>query len=209
MNGPGGSCISLNNVFVTQLSGHYINVYELGGKLINCVGDEGNGEFQFKHPYGLDVSFSNNNIYVCDCYNHRIQILTKELNYHSMLGIDLLKYPRDVKVTRDVLVLAENDPCMFIFNSDHVLTNRLVTRGDGKQTYYPCCFEIDRKYNIIMSDYWNHCVYVFNSKGEQIRKFGKDGQCIGEFYHPCGVALDNTGRIIVVCDKDTNCLQFF
>ena len=56
------------------------------------VGDEGNGEFQFKHPYGLDVSSSNNNIYVCDCYNHRIQILTKELNYHSLLGIDLLNY---------------------------------------------------------------------------------------------------------------------
>ena len=60
-----------------------------------------------------------------------------------------------------------------------------------------------------MSDYRNHCVYVFNQEGEQIHKFGKEGQGIGEFYQPCGVALDNTGRIIVVCEKDTNCLQFF
>ena len=127
-----------------------------------------------------------------------------------MLGIDLLKYPHDVKVTRDrVLVLAGSDPCMFIFNSDHVLTNRLITRGDGKQTDFPFCFDIDREYNIIMSDHSNHCVYVFNQEGEQIHKFGKEGQVIGEFYRPCGIALDNTGHIIVVCEKNTNCLQFF
>ena len=210
MNGPMGICISQNNVFVTQYTSHCINMYELEGKLIKNVGSDGNGEAQFNHPFGIDVSDRTNNIYVCDCYNHRIQILTDELKYHSMLGIYLLRRPLDVKVTRDrVLVLAKSDPCMFLFNSDHVLTNRLITRGDGGQTNTPCCFDIDIEYNIIMSDYWNHCVYIFNQEGEQIHKFGKEGQGIGEFYHPWGIALDNTGHIIVVCVKKTNCLQFF
>ena len=208
MNGPVGICISQNMVFVSQR--HYINMYELEGKLIKSVGSEGNGEVQFKYPRGLDVSDRTNNIYVCDCNNHRIQILTEELKYHSMLGIDLLKSPRDVKVTRDrVFVLALSDPCMFVFDSDHVLTNRLITSGVGEQANNPHCFDIDREYNIIMSDYSNHCVYVFNQEGEQIHKFGKEGQDIGEFYKPWGIALDNTGLIIVVCRKDTNCLQFF
>ena len=80
----------------------------LEGKLIKSVGSEGNGRTQFYHPRGLDVSDRNNNIYVCDCFNHRIKILTEELMYHSMLRIDMLEYPRDVKVTRDrVLVLDE------------------------------------------------------------------------------------------------------
>ena len=210
MNKPVGICISQNKVFVTQYNGHCINMYELEGKLIKSVGSEGNGEAQFKNPNGLDVSDRNNNIYVCDWNNHRIQILTEELKYQSMLGVDLLKYPRDVKVTQDrILVLDSSDPCMFVFNSDHVLTNRLITRGDGKQTNIPSRFDIDREYNIIMSDARNHCVYVFNQEGEQIHKFGKEGQGIGEFYQPYGIALDNAGRIIVVCDKDTNCLQFF
>ena len=210
MNEPVGICISQNKVFVTQWSGHCINMYEIEGKLIKSVGSEGNGETQFNCPHGLDVSDRNNNIYVCDCSNHRIQILSEELKFHSMLGIDLLKYPYDVKVTRDrVLVLAVSNPCMFVFNSDHVLTNRLITRGVGKQTSNPLCFDIDREYNIIMSDTRNHCVYVFNQEGEQIHKFGKEGQGIGEFYHPYGIALDNTGRVIVVCEKNTNCLQFF
>ena len=210
MNKPFGICVSQNNVFVTQLISHCINMYELEGRLIKSVGSEGNGGAQFNKPLGLDVSDRTNDIYVCDYCNDRIQILTEELKYHSMLGIDLLRRPRDVKVTRDrVLVLDQSDPCMFVFDSDHVLTNRLITRGVGKQTNKPFCFDIDREYNIIMSDCNNNCVYVFNPEGEQIHKFGKEGQGIGEFYHPWGIALDNRGHIIVVCEKDTNCLQFF
>ena len=210
MNQPMGICISQNTVFVTQYDSHCINMYELEGKLIKSVGSKGNGEAQFKYPHGLDVSDRTNNIYVCDFNNNRIQILTEELKYHSMLGINLLRHPHDVKVTRDrILVLACSDPCMFVFDSDHVLTNRLITRGVDKQTNSPRCFDIDREYNIIMSDRENHYVYVFNQEGEQIHKFGKEGQGIGEFYCPRGIALDNTGRIIVVCHKNTNCLQFF
>ena len=210
MNDPRGVCVFQNTVFVTQYRGHCVNMYELEGKLIKSVGSNGNGKAQFFFPCGIDVSDRNHNIYVCDYSNNRVQILTEELKYHSMLGIGLFTYPRDIKVTRDrVLVLDESDPCMFIFNSEHLLINRIITRGSGKQTNNPYSFDIDRDYNIMMSDISNDCVYVFNKEGEQIHKFGKRGQGIGEFSSPYGIVLDNTGRIIVVCQKDTNCLQFF
>ena len=211
MNKPRGICISLNKVIVTQYSGHCMNVYELGGKLVKSIGCEGSGEGQFKYPHGLDVSDRNNNIYVCDYDNNRVHIFTEDLKFHSMLGIGVLKCPRDVKVPRDrVLVLDESDPCLFVFSSDHVLTNILITRGNAKQTNSPYCFDIDREYNIIMSDYSNrHCVYVFSQEGEQIHKFGKQGQGLGEFYYPYGIALDNTGRIIVMSEKITARLQIF
>ena len=209
MNHPRGICVFQNTVFVTQYS-DCVNMYKLEGKLMKSVGSKGNGEAQFNYPYGIDVSDRNHNIYVCDSNNNRVQILTEELKYHSMLGIGLFTNPRDIKVTRDrVLVLDESDPCMFIFNSEHLLINRIITRGSDKQTNYPRSFDIDRDYNIMMSDCSNDCVYVFNKDGEQIHKFGKQGQGIGEFYYPYGIVLDNTGRIIVVCRKDTNCLQFF
>ena len=210
MNYPIGVCISESSVFVTQFYGHCISVYELEGKLIKSVGSEGSGEAEFKYPRNLDVSEKNKLVYVCENGNERVQILTEELKYRSMLGKGMLKSPHDVKVIRDrVYVLDNSNPCMFVYNSDHVLTNRLITRGEGKQTNNPFCFDIDRDYNIIMSDYWNNCVYVFNQEGEQIHMFGKKGQDIGEFIAPYGVALDNTGLIIVVCQKNSNCLQFF
>ena len=210
MNYPRGICVFQNTVFVTQYSGHCVNMYDLEGKLMKSVGSNGNGEAQFNYPHGIDVSDRNHNIYVCDYGNNRVQILTEELKYHSMLGIGLFTNPREIKVTRDrVLVLDESDPCMFIFNLEHLLINRIITRGSDKQTNHPYSFDIDRDYNIMMSDYTNHCVYVFNKQGEQIHKFGKQGQGIGEFIYPYGIVLDNTGRIIVVCRKDFNCLQFF
>ena len=110
MNEPVGICITQNKVLVTQYNGHYISVYELDGRLIKIVGSEGNGEVQFMYPFGLDVSDGNNYIYVCECVNQRVQILTKEFKYVSMLGMGTLVAPRDVKVTRDkVLVLDQND----------------------------------------------------------------------------------------------------
>ena len=48
MNKPVGICISQNKVFVTQYTGHCINMYELEGKLMKSVGSKGNGEAQFK-----------------------------------------------------------------------------------------------------------------------------------------------------------------
>ena len=201
MNYPRGICIFQNTVFVTQYS-HCVNMYELEGKLIKSVGSNGNGEAQFNYPYGIDVSDRNHNIYLCDNNNNRVQILTQELKYHSMLGIGLFTNSRDIKVTRDrVLVLDMSDPYMFIFNSEHLLINRIITRGSDKQIHNPYSFDIDRDYNIMMSDYGNDCVYVFNKEGEQIHKFGKRGQGIGEFYGPYGTVLDYTGRIIVVLSE--------
>ena len=210
MNHPLGICITHNRVLVTQHSGHCINMYEPEGKLIKSVGSKGSGEAQFNNPYSLSVSDRTNNIYVCDFNNNRVQILTEDLKFHSMLGIGAFNHPRDIKVTRDrVLVLDGSDTCMFVFDSNHILTNRLIARGTGKQTNNPVCFDIDREYNIIMSDYSNHCVYVFNQEGEEIHRIGKEGQGIGEFINPWGIALDNTGQIVAVCHKDTNRLQFF
>ena len=210
MNKPLGICITHNRVLVTQFSGDCINMYELEGKLIKSVGSEGSGEAQFNYPYGLSVSDRTNNIYVCDRNNNRVQILTEDLKFHSMLGIGAFNHPRDIKVTRDrVLVLDQSDTCLFVFDSNHILTNRLITSGTGKQTTNPFCFDIDREYNIIMSDLGNHCVYVFNQEGEEIHRIGKEGQGVGEFIEPWGIALDNTGRIVTVCYRDTNCLQLF
>ena len=73
MDGPVGICISQNNVFVTQYTSNCLNMYELEGKLIKSVVSEGNEESQFKHAIGLDVSDRNDDIFVCDHDNHRIQ----------------------------------------------------------------------------------------------------------------------------------------
>ena len=210
MNMPRGICIGRDKVFVSQYDGNCFNAYSIEGKLLGSVGVKGSGDGQFNSPLGLDTCSTTNNIYVCDRYNNRVQIFTNDLKFHTILGKYIFKSPRDVKVKRNkVFVLDCSDPCMFVFNSEHQLTNRLISRGDGKQTESSYYFDVDRVYNIIISDYQGHCVYVFDQKGEQLRIIGKEGQGIGEFYYPFGIALDSTGSIIVVCEKKNSCLQIF
>ena len=60
-----------------------------------------------------------------------------------------------------------------------------------------------------MTDSCNNRVYIFNEDGDKIHKFGQRGEDIGDFYHPYGVALNNIGQIIVICEKYANFLQFF
>ena len=110
--------------------------------------------------------------------------MTEELKFHSMLGIGVLNRPRDVKVTRDrVLVLDRSDLCLSVFNSDHVLTNRIITRGFDGQILSSFSFDLDRENNIIMS-YYANCVTVFHQDGVLIHKFGKRGQDVGDFSRP-------------------------
>ena len=210
MNNPRGICVSSDKVYVTQSSNHCINIYDLDGSLIKRVGSKGNGRAQFDNPMGLDYSERNERIYVCDRYNDRVQVMTDNAKFRLMLGAQLLEQPLDVKVTYEqIFVLDSSNLCMLVFNMDHDLTSRMISRGDGEQTRKPYCFDVDRDYNIVISDYSNNRVYIFDEDGEKIHKFGQRGEDIGDFCHPYGIALNNKGQIIVVCEKDTNCLQFF
>jgi len=57
---------------------HKVCLYSLDGKVLDQWGIEGgsNQKGYFRHPLGVTVN--NKYAYICDCYNSRIQILTKE-----------------------------------------------------------------------------------------------------------------------------------
>ena len=148
MNQPRGICVSPNRVYVAQYGGHCINLYELDGTLIKRVGSKGNGRAQFNYPMGLDYSDRTKMIYVCDRCNDRVQVMTDNAKFRCMLGKGVLDEPQDVKVAWErIFVLDKSDLCMFVFNSDHHLINKMISRGDGEHTSKPYCFDIDRDHN--------------------------------------------------------------
>ena len=207
-NKPRGICINQDKLLVTDE--HSVSMYDLNGRLIRRIGSKGNKEGEFNIPFGLDVCKGNYYIYVCDFLNDRVQILTYYLHFHSMLGIGVLKRPQDIKIKQDkIFVLAESDPCLFVFTLEHILINRLISLGEDKQLNNPGCFDVDTANNIIISDRGIQCVLVFNLKGEKIHEIGKKGEAVGEFVDPFGLAIDNLGRIIVICNKETASLQIF
>ena len=125
-------------------------VYQLNGKFVSSIGSKGSGELEFNFPRGLSTNEYNNDIYICDTLNHRIQIISENLQFKSQFGKDTLHFPRDIKHYKDnIFILDESNPCLHIFNRDLVLQQSVVTRGRGQQVSVPWLFFIDNFGNIL------------------------------------------------------------
>ena len=59
-----------------------------------------------------------------------------------------------------------------------------------------------------VSDYSNHCVYIFDSQDKLVRKSGSHGNGIGKFNHPAGLAFDDDNHLYVVCRHNHRVQKF-
>lgn len=66
----------------------------------------------------------------------------------------------------------------------------------------------DDEDNILVCDYHNHRIQVFDTNGEFVSAFGTFGEDEGCFKNPCGIAVTKEGSIIVV-DSGNNRIQVF
>ncbi|KAI6649022.1 Cell surface protein [Oopsacas minuta] len=136
MNSPKFLSIYGNRVLISQ--DHCILKYTLDGKFISKVGKQGNGELEFGYLYGLTIDDSNEDIYICDCYNNRVQILTKDLCYKTKFGTNTLKRPLNVKLSKEyIYVLDTSNPCIHLFNRNFILQKSIISRGKRRQVISP------------------------------------------------------------------------
>ena len=199
MSCPKGLLIRGKKVFVSHSD--CILVYQLDGKFVSRIGSRGSGKLQFNCPWGLSTDEYNNDIYICDNGNNRIQIISENLQYRSQFGKDTLHCPRDIKLYKDnIFILDTSNPCLHRYNRDLVLQQSVVTRG-GQQVRDPWFFFIDKFGNILISDYGSDLILILNSEFELIHKISAP--------YPYGITIDREDRIIVVCDSDSNCLKIF
>ena len=198
---PMGVAICGDRILITEYS--CILNYQLNGKFVSRIGRQGRGELEFNFPFGLTIDESNGDIYICDRNNYRIQILNKDFSFKSQFGNDKLKCPRDVKLSKEyIYVLDESNPCLHLFNYNHLLQKSVVSRGTGMQVIDPWFFFIDHSDNILISVRGDNSISIFSPLIELIHKIS-----VSNF--PTGVTVDNQGRLIVVSQSDNNCLQIY
>ena len=199
MSYPRGLLIRGNRVFVSH--NDRILVYELDGKFVSRIGSAGSGELQFNGPFGLSTDESNNDIYICDYYNNRIQIISENLQYKSQFGKDALYRPHDITLYKDnIFVLDKSNPCLHIYKKDLVLQKSVVTRGEGQQVITSYFFFIDKFGYILITDHSSNSILILNSEFEFVHKISVT--------NPIGITMDEEDRIIVTCDV-SKCLQIF
>ncbi|KAI6647847.1 NHL repeat containing protein [Oopsacas minuta] len=192
MNGPIGLAIYRDRILISQSSSCILN-YHLNGEFVSRIGKLGQGELEFQYPPGLIFDESNGEVYICDSDNNRIQILSKALTYKTQFGQDNLKSPLDVKLTKEfIYILDRSNPCLHLYNYNLILHKSILSRGYGLQVFIPFFFYIDNSSNILITDYTSHYIFIFNSQFDLIHKIS--------IPDPTGIAVNNRGRVIVVCN---------
>ena len=199
---PRGVAICGDRILISQGNSCILN-YQLNGKFISRIGREGRGELEFNHLYSLTIDESNGDIYICDSSNIRIQILNNDLSFKSQFGKDILKHPRDVKLSNEyIYILDTSNPCLHLYNYNHILQKSVISRGKGMEVIDPHFFFIDQTDNILISDYSSNSIHIFNTEFLLIHKIPVSN-------NPIGVTVDKQGRVIVVCLAVKDCLKIF
>ena len=206
MTFPKGVTISGDKVIVSHgnlmcKDYHPILHYKLNGQFVSRI--SGKGKKKLICYINFLIDDTNGDIYICDHNNNRIQILSQDFRSKSKFGKDILQSPRDVKLSKEyIFVLDESNPCLHLFSYNHILLESVISRGEGMQVVDPWNFFIDRTGNILISDYGSDSILIFSPQFQLFHKISVSN-------NPMGITVDNSDRIIVVCDANDNCLQIF
>ena len=203
MNYPAGVAIDdMDNIYVTSY--HKLQKFASSGELINCVGQEGSKEGEFNIPRG--VTLYNNEVYVCDRDNHRIQVFDLDLNFIKSIGSHGKGLaPFDIKFdTAGHMYVAEFDNNRVqVMDKNGQYIRMLGQKGLCK----PSSLHIVDKY-VYASDYRGDCIVLYDTSGQFVTSFGGRGHNIGKFWFPYGITSCADGYIYV-CDYLNNRVQIF
>jgi len=153
----------------------------------------GDGQFQLNRDMDIDDS---GKIYVADSNNHRIQIFDSSGKFLFKFG------------TLCDVVTNPNPP-----DPGCVDPVGPLERGDG-QFNRAEGIQLDSSGDIYVADWDNHRIQVFDSNGNFMTKFGKNGgdgssgSSDGEFTRPTDIAFDKDGNIYVA-DSSNHRIQVF
>jgi DNA-binding beta-propeller fold protein YncE len=175
-------------------------------------GSEGDGDGQFRRPWGIGVNWSAGQVYVGDDGRNEIQVF-------SSTGEFLGKVPG--YFSSNFLAL-DSDGRVYVLNYDSGtgLNNRVEIYYFGEDQMlgtFPLVGQSPRAIdtgiygtNIYVTDISDQKVYRFGSDGQVLSEWGSPGSAEGQFFDPWGIAVDryNTGNIYVA-DTGNNRIQVF
>jgi hypothetical protein len=164
------------------------------GSRRRVIGSEGDGPLQFKGPRQVYIA-PDGFVFVADCRNNRVQVLTPSLDLNCFIGQGELDSPFGVCANDDVVVVSEFDAhCISVFNRcDGARVRRFGCLGsDDGELVDPCgvCFMSGR--HVAVTELGNGRVSVFSVDGEFIRHVG-----VGILKNPQGVACSAFDELVV------------
>jgi len=164
---------------------------------------------QFKGPWFV-ITDKQGDIYVSDCYNHRIQKFSSNGQWRQSIG-SYGSGNGQFNYTRGIACNSKNH--MFVvdcrnhriqeFDENMQFIKAFGSEGDGNgQFQEPHGIAADADDNIVVADNSNHRLQIFSIDGNWKKTIGKRGSGDGEFVCPWSVAVCKTSGRIFVSDSN-------
>ena len=195
-NIPTGGCFLPNGNFVVADRGNYrLRLYDIRGNLIRYIGE---GEID---PWDVSASFDGQQIVVTDWKDCCIKI-------YSPKGELLLKwgrflYPSGICVNHhNHAAISDTGPhSVFVHHiEDGKTIHSFGSKNEERPTHSfrsPMYVDYNDENEIVVSDCWNHCIKMFDHRGDLLEQFGIKGSEDGQLNSPRGVCADQHSNIMV------------
>ncbi|XP_061636871.1 tripartite motif-containing protein 3-like isoform X1 [Phyllopteryx taeniolatus] len=207
-----------------------IQVFSNDGQFKMRFGARGRSPGQLQRPTGVAVDM-NGDIIVADYDNRWISIFSADGKFKNKIGAGRLMGPKGVAVDKNghIITVDNKACCVFIFQANGKLVTKFGAKGTSDRhfadksganvaleqklsksgpVFSPHFVAVNNKNEIVVTDFHNHSVKVYNADGEFLFKFGSHGEGNGQFNAPTGVAVDSNGNIIVA-DWGNSRIQVF
>ena len=183
------------NLYVTNVEDHQLIKLNSAGRVIKVVGQLGQGKAEFNFPNGLRVR-KNDELYVCDCRNNRVQVFDLDLNFKRSLGKKgtgkgQFNHPLDVNfdLTGNIYVTETNNHRIQVFSPN---SERHIHTIQGDATFQPVSL-FTHGNHMYVTDSGHHEVRVIDTESREfILKFG-----YGDLRSPEGITIDKDGFVYV------------
>ena len=206
LNKPTGTAINSEGliIVVSELGGNFISILTPEGEKISTFGTAGSGNGQFNNLYGVAVD-QDDNIYVADFNDHRVQKFTSEGNFVATVGGQgsnnlQFYHPFGIcfnKRNNNLYVCDQSNHRIQVLSTDLTFKNSFSTRGNANgQFQNPLCAAFDDANNLYVTDRNGHRVQVFTADGRFLRTFTNKANG-KKLKSPYAIAIDSSNTVYV------------
>lgn len=190
-------------------------VYRLSkkGEVISTVGKEGTGNGEFKWADGIKIF--NDQLYVCDYGNSRINVFDLNLKFirtfgKSTDGPGQLQSPADIAIdTQGNAYVADYSlHRVVVFSPDGAYLTHFGGEGEEKGRLKSPVGICTTPHYVYVSEQGNNRISIFHTTGQFVGTLCKEGSGAGELNYPWGLAVDQDG-FLFICDSKNNRIQIF
>lgn len=127
--------------------------------------------------------------------NSCLRVFSADGSQKAVVGRHLFNYPFSVAVNSKGRFVV-SDPGVnkiFVITKDNKVERQIDTK-----TKFGLYLTVNSRDEILLSDWHNHCIKIFDTRGKLIRKIGNKGSADGQLLLPLGVSTDRKDNILVL-----------